>query len=71
MSWQAYIDDSLLATGCVDRALIFGHDGNVWASSDYFEMKDEERNVLLSSFLDPSQVRMNGLFVCGEKVFYS
>jgi len=38
MSWQDYVDKQLLASRCVTRAAIAGHDGNVWAKSDGFEV---------------------------------
>ncbi|EFN87881.1 Profilin [Harpegnathos saltator] len=37
MSWQDYVDKQLLASRCVTKAAIAGHDGNVWAKSDGFE----------------------------------
>ena len=36
MSWQAYVDDQLIATNMVTHAVICGHDGNVWAQSNGF-----------------------------------
>lgn len=36
MSWQDYVDKQLLASKCVTKAAIAGHDGNVWAKSDDF-----------------------------------
>ncbi|KAH0564189.1 hypothetical protein KQX54_010083 [Cotesia glomerata] len=38
MSWQDYIDKQLLASRCVTKAAIAGHDGNLWAKSDGFEV---------------------------------
>lgn len=38
MSWQDYVDKQLLASRCVTKAAIAGHDGNVWAKSDGFEV---------------------------------
>ena len=36
MSWQAYIDQSLLGSKNVVKAAIHGHDGNPWATSAGF-----------------------------------
>lgn len=40
MSWQSYIDDSLMCTlpagSTLESAAIFGQDGNVWAQSAEF-----------------------------------
>lgn len=38
MSWQDYVDKQLLASRCVTKAAIAGHDGNVWAKSDGFDV---------------------------------
>lgn len=38
MSWQDYVDNQLMASQCVTKACIAGHDGNVWASSKGFEV---------------------------------
>ncbi|KAH1001843.1 hypothetical protein HUJ04_005804 [Dendroctonus ponderosae] len=39
MSWQDYVDKQLLASRCVTKAAIAGHDGNVWAKSEDFELR--------------------------------
>jgi hypothetical protein len=36
MSWQDYVDNQLLASQCVSKACIAGHDGGVWATSEGF-----------------------------------
>lgn len=38
MSWQDYVDNQLIASQCVSRACIAGHDGGVWAKSDGFDV---------------------------------
>lgn len=43
MSWQDYVDKQLLASRCVTRAAIAGHDGNVWAKSEGFEVSHMPR----------------------------
>lgn len=42
MSWQDYVDNQLLASRCVSKAAIAGHDGGVWAKSDNFEVKKKK-----------------------------
>jgi hypothetical protein len=37
-SWQDYVDKHLLASRCVTKAAIAGHDGNVWAKSEGFDV---------------------------------
>ena len=39
MSWQAYIDSSLLGTKNVVKAAIHGIDGNPWATSAGFSVR--------------------------------
>jgi len=41
MSWQDYVDNQLLASQCVTKACIAGHDGNIWAQSNGFEVSTE------------------------------
>jgi profilin len=36
MSWQAYVDDQLIATGQVNKACIIGLNGGMWAQSAGF-----------------------------------
>lgn len=55
MSWQDYVDKQLMASRCVTKAAIAGHDGNVWAKSDGFEVSLS----LCSAFVDK----------CDSKIF--
>lgn len=45
MSWQDYVDKQLLASKCVTKAAIVGHDGHVWAKSDGFDVSKVMKNV--------------------------
>ena len=38
MSWQEYIDKQLMASGVVRHAVIAGHDGNIWAKDEPFNV---------------------------------
>lgn len=38
MSWQDYVDNQLIASKCVSKAAIAGHDGALWAKSAGFEV---------------------------------
>lgn len=40
MSWQDYVDNQLIASKCVSKAAIAGHDGSLWAKSAGFEVKN-------------------------------
>lgn len=46
MSWQDYVDKQLLASRCVTKAAIAGHDGNVWAKSEGFDVSTGIRNYI-------------------------
>lgn len=48
MSWQDYVDKQLLASKCVTKAAIGGHDGNVWAKSEGFEVSCQIVTFLFS-----------------------
>lgn len=50
MSWQDYVDNQLMASKCVTKAAIVGHDGGIWAKSDNFEVKLNYYFVLIFSF---------------------
>jgi hypothetical protein len=39
MSWQDYVDKSLLGTGLVSKAAIHGHNGGAWATSAGFAVR--------------------------------
>ena len=40
MSWQAYIDSSLLGSGVVSHAAILSNgDGSIWAKDDAFKVR--------------------------------
>lgn len=38
MSWQDYVDNQLIASQCVSKACIAGHDGGIWAKSEGFDV---------------------------------
>jgi len=70
MSWQAYVDQSLIGTGNIDKALIAGLDGTIWAASAGFTIPPAELKVIIDSFedkSDPKKVIAEGIKVNGEK----
>ena len=66
MSWQAYVDDQLIATQCVTGAAIIGHDGSVWAAKN-LALKAGEGKVLAGLFANSSTAFSNGIMVGGIK----
>ncbi len=45
-SWQAYVDDQLIATGLFKGCSIMGHDGNTWATKNLTVYPHESLEVL-------------------------
>jgi len=68
MSWQAYIDTSLVGTGNVDDAAIFSANGkDNWAHSKDFKINPDEMTVILDALKDSSHIFAEGFKVNGEK----
>eukprot|EP00041_Stephanoeca_diplocostata_P007929 m.113781 g.113781 ORF g.113781 m.113781 type:complete len:132 (-) comp17099_c0_seq1:244-639(-) len=67
MSWQAYIDTSLLGAGTVSKAAIHGKDGNVWATSAGFNITPQEAATVVGGFTDQGTFYSNGVVVGGKK----
>ncbi|KAF2766460.1 profilin [Teratosphaeria nubilosa] len=71
MSWQAYVDTSLVGTGNIDKAAIFNSEGNsVWATSAGFTVSPTETQEIVNAYKDKGdvkQVQSTGLHVGGER----
>jgi len=71
MSWQAYVDTSLVGTGDVDKAAIFNTEGtSVWATSPNFKVSPQEIAEVVGAYKDtsaPKKVQSTGLHIAGEK----
>ena len=67
MSWQSYVDSSLVGTGCVTKGALLGHNGAVWASSPGFNVSADEASKIMKGFTDPSSLQVNGFNVAGVK----
>jgi len=74
MSWQAYVDTSLIGTGNLDKAAIFSAAGDSkWAVSAGFNVKPEELKEIVASFTDKGdadgikKVQKDGFHVAGER----
>jgi len=70
MSWQAYVDDQLLATKMVSQAVICGHDGNAWATSAGFTASPAELKTLATNFGKTDVLAMNGVTIAGQRYMY-
>jgi len=70
MSWQAYVDSSLVGSGTIDKAAIWSRVGDsAWATSAGFNAKPEEIGFLASGFDKPSNMFDHGFHVAGQKYF--
>ncbi|WWC90237.1 uncharacterized protein L201_005170 [Kwoniella dendrophila CBS 6074] len=68
MSWQAYVDDHLVATGKVTKAAILGKQGGIWAASSGYNLAQNEQDAIVkTAFTQPDQVRANGIILNGFK----
>ncbi|KAJ9632152.1 profilin, required for normal timing of actin polymerization in response to thermal stress [Taxawa tesnikishii (nom. ined.)] len=74
MSWQAYVDQSLVGTGNLDKAAIFSAAGDsVWASTSGFSVAPKEMQEIVNAYKDKGdangvkQVQSTGLHVAGER----
>ncbi|KAK4043386.1 profilin [Parachaetomium inaequale] len=76
MSWQAYVDTSLVGSGHIDKACIVSAAGDsIWAGTTGFNPKPEELKVIAAILnegaKDHSQIKdtvfADGLFVGGER----
>ncbi|KAK5130983.1 hypothetical protein LTR08_001394 [Meristemomyces frigidus] len=74
MSWQAYVDQSLVGTGNLDKAAIFNTEGtSVWATSAGFTVSPQEMQAVVAAYKDPGnkegvkQVQSSGLHIAGER----
>ncbi|KAF2019557.1 Profilin/allergen [Aaosphaeria arxii CBS 175.79] len=71
MSWQAYIDQSLVGSGNIDKAVICDITGEtIWAASADFNLPTAELKAIADSFNDksePKKVLSEGVKVNGVK----
>ncbi|CAG9784321.1 unnamed protein product [Diatraea saccharalis] len=70
MSWQDYVDKQLMASRCVTKAAIAGHDGNVWAKSEGFEISKDEVAKIVAGFENESLLTSGGVTIAGTRYIY-
>lgn len=70
MSWQDYVDKQLMASRCVTKAAIAGHDGNVWAKSEAFEISKDEVAKIVAGFENESLLTSGGVTIAGARYIY-
>jgi len=70
MSWQAYIDSSLVGTGTVDKAAIYSKAGDsTWAISPGFQLSGPEVTAICKGFDNSDSIFGSGLKIGGAKYF--
>ncbi|KAM0431746.1 hypothetical protein ACHAPT_004996 [Fusarium lateritium] len=72
MSWQAYVDSSLVGSGHIDKGAIISVAGDsVWASSPDFQLKPEEMKAIASIVTEDKaaidKAFADGLYIGGER----
>ncbi|GHJ86178.1 hypothetical protein NliqN6_2580 [Naganishia liquefaciens] len=68
MSWQAYVDDSMLKTGKIARGAILGAQGGVWATSSGYNLSKQEQDFLVkTAFSQPGEAQAHGIHLAGTK----
>ncbi|KAK6341700.1 profilin, required for normal timing of actin polymerization in response to thermal stress [Orbilia brochopaga] len=70
MSWQAYIDTSLVGSGKIDKGAIFSAAGDsVWAASPDFAVTPDEIKYIVSQFAqtENSKLYQEGFHIAGTK----
>ncbi|CAG9797504.1 unnamed protein product [Chironomus riparius] len=70
MSWQDYVDNQLIASQCVSKACIAGHDGGVWAKSEGFDVTKEELAKLVQGFDKTEILTAGGVTLAGQRHIY-
>ncbi|TPX34235.1 hypothetical protein SmJEL517_g03081 [Synchytrium microbalum] len=70
MSWQAYVDNSMVGTKSLSRGAIVGLNGGIWAISPNLKISPVEATALVNSFKDASAARGSGLYLNGQKYFF-
>eukprot|EP01126_Amoeba_proteus_P060502 TRINITY_DN8006_c0_g1_i1.p1 TRINITY_DN8006_c0_g1~~TRINITY_DN8006_c0_g1_i1.p1 ORF type:complete len:129 (-),score=21.26 TRINITY_DN8006_c0_g1_i1:62-448(-) len=69
MSWQGYVDSSLVGTGHVKFGAIFGiEDKTLWAYSSELELITQaEMSNIIAAFKNLDALRSNGCFLASQK----
>ncbi|ELR03643.1 profilin, required for normal timing of actin polymerization in response to thermal stress [Pseudogymnoascus destructans] len=71
MSWQAYVDTSLVGSGHADKAALISAAGDsVWAKTEGFEVKPEEMQNIVAALAGGAaadKLWTEGLHVAGER----
>ncbi|XP_014661750.1 PREDICTED: profilin-like [Priapulus caudatus] len=67
MSWQSYVDEQLIGSGCVKHGAIVGLQGGTWAASPGFAVSEAEIAKLVKGFGEASSLQAEGVHANGIK----
>lgn len=67
MSWQEYVDSSLLGSGHITQAAIIGLDGSLWAHSAGMAVTAPEAAAVLQAYKQPDSLYQAGLTLNGTR----
>jgi|UniRef100_A0A7S4GHG6 profilin len=69
MSWQQYVDGSLVGSGHVTKAAIVGKDGSIWAKTEGWVIENDTVALAQTMAQDAEAVRSKGITLEGAKYF--
>ncbi|OIR57783.1 MAG: profilin [Amphiamblys sp. WSBS2006] len=69
MSWQEYVEETMIGTGTIKSGVIVSHEGDIWACSKDISPTDAELKEIIGAFEDSSTIRSNGVHISGVKYF--
>lgn len=67
--WQRYVDDDLIGSGKITRAVIVELGGGILAASPGYTLHPEEQRDLSTAFQNLTRVQNNGIRLVGQKFF--
>ncbi|CUG80391.1 profilin, putative, partial [Bodo saltans] len=68
MSWQQYIDDSLIGSGHMHSACIIGlADGSYWAYGGTYIPQPDEVAQILAILKEPTKLQVGGVTIASQK----
>ncbi|KAK6532987.1 profilin, required for normal timing of actin polymerization in response to thermal stress [Arthrobotrys megalospora] len=67
MSWQGFVDNSLVGSGQIDYAAIISSTGDsVYAASQIFRLRPAETRTIANAFESPDEVLSEGIHINDE-----
>ncbi|KAJ6239180.1 alpha/beta-hydrolases superfamily protein [Anaeramoeba flamelloides] len=70
MSWDSYVETSLVGSGHVTLGALAGLDGSIWAQTKGMNLKTDEVNMMIKGFEDPDSLYSTGIKVGGIKYIF-